>query len=64
VLLSLAIKVRRESEKSLEWNRETEFFILCFYIVIPTLVIGAVIMGLILLLRSLIRARNSWRKRK
>ncbi len=46
----------------MEWSREAEIFIICIYIVIPALVIGAVFTGLILLVRNLIRARNKRRK--
>jgi len=48
----------------MEWSRETEIFILIIYIFIPTLVIGAIFIGLILLFRNLIRARNKCIKKK
>ncbi|HEX9024995.1 MAG TPA: hypothetical protein VF839_00885 [Clostridium sp.] len=48
----------------MEWNKEAEIFIICIYIVFPILVIGAVLTGLIILLRSFMKSRDRERKKK
>ncbi|MDQ0268685.1 flagellar biosynthesis/type III secretory pathway M-ring protein FliF/YscJ [Cytobacillus purgationiresistens] len=42
----------------MEWSKETELFIIFIYYVIPVVILGLVFIGVILLLRNLIRIRN------
>lgn len=44
----------------MEWNAETEIFIIIVYIVVPTLLVGGIFMGLIWFIRELIK---SWGNR-
>lgn len=47
---------------NLEWNKETELFIILIYYVIPVVILGLVFIGVILLLRNLIRFINNNKK--
>ncbi len=48
---------------NLEWNKETELFIILIYYVIPVVILGLVLIGVILLLRNLIRFINNNKKK-
>lgn len=47
----------------MEWNTETEIFILFIYYLIPAVIIGGVLIGLIVLLSNLIKSKNKRRKK-
>lgn len=48
---------------NLEWNKETELFIILIYYVIPVVILGLVLIGVILLLKNLIRFINNNKKK-
>lgn len=47
----------------MEWNTETEIFILFIYYLIPAVIIGGVLIGLIVLSSNLIKSKNKRRKK-
>ena len=61
--LKYAGRLNKVGGVNLEWNKETELFIILIYYVIPVVILGLVLIGVILLLKNLIRFINNNKKK-